>query len=551
LALDTSRLEALGPAHLRRALPAWLTLHPLARVRSKREDSPQAQAHGSEAVLSGDSDRALEALADRLSDPVLLPGQPDYEAARHIWNATIDRFPAAIVRGGGAADVKDCVDFARDNGIPVSVRGGGHNIAGTAICEDGLVIDLSALRSVHVDRERRRVRAAPGATLCDLDRETQAFGLAVPAGIVSTTGLAGLTLAGGFGWLTRKWGHSSDNLVSVDLVTAAGNFVRASRDENPDLFWAVRGGGGNFGVVTSFEYEAHPLGPQVTAGMVVHPFARAREVIDLYREICETAPDALTCLLILRKAPPVPFLPDDVHGQPIAAIAACYAGGTAAARKATRPLKAWGRPLADTIEPKPFRDHQRLLDTAQPAGRRYYWKSDYFDRFPADLTDVLLAATEGITSPHSSILMMQLGGAMARTGEAESAVSHRDARYLVNIAASWEQAPDEPHVAWARQTFATMTPLSLGGGYVNFLTADELAASDARVRAAYGEDKFARLATLKAKWDPTNLFRHNQNIRPAASAQTREGRGGKISRTKGTRQPTMARPRNEAGNSAR
>lgn len=515
LALETGRLETHGPSRLRRALPAWLTLSPLARVRSVNEDAQPGQARESEATLPNDPTRALEALAARLCGQVLLPGQPDYEATRRIWNGIIDRYPDAIAHCMGAADVKDCVDFARDNGMCVSVRGGGHNIAGTAICEGGLVIDLSGLRSIHTDPRRGRVRAAPGTMLGDLDRETQAFGLVVPSGIVSTTGIAGLTLAGGFGWLTRQWGYSSDNLVSADLVTAAGDYVHASREENADLFWALRGGGGNFGIVTSFEYEAHSLAPQVMAGMVVHPFAQAQETIELYREVCEMAPDELTCLLILRKAPAVPFLPTEVHGQPIAAIAACQARNTAAASAALQRLKAWRRPLADTIAPKPFCEHQKLLDAAQPKGRRNYWKSDYFGEFPAALSDALLAATERITSPYSSILVMQLGGAMGRIGEDESAVSHRNARYLVNMAASWEHTPDARHIDWARQAFASMMPFSLGGGYVNFLTADELAAGDARVRAAYGEGKYARLTALKAKWDPTNLFRHNQNIRPA------------------------------------
>lgn len=515
-ALETRRLEAIGPSHLRRALPAWLIRNALAHVESEREEAREARKHASEVSTSKDGDRALEVLVGRLRGPVLRPGDGEYEAARRIWNAAIDRYPAAIARCLGAADVKDCVDFARESGICVSVRGGGHNIAGTAICEDGLVIDLSALRTVRVDPQRRRVRVAPGATLGELDRETQAFGLVVPAGIVSTTGVAGLTLAGGFGWLTRKWGYTSDNQLSVDLVTAAGEFVRASREENADLFWAVRGGGGNFGIVTSFEYEARSLGPQIMAGIVVHPFARARATIELYREVCETAPDELTCLLILRKAPPAPFLPAEVHGQPIVAIAACYAGKPGAAEKAMKPLKEWGRPLADTIGPKPFCEHQKLLDAAQPKGRRNYWKSDYFGEFPDRLTDALLAMAEDFTSPHSTILVMHLGGAMARISEDESAVSHRNAQYVLNIAASWEHTPDEPHVAWARRAFSAVTPFSLGGGYVNFLTADELDAGGTRLRAAYGTKNYARLAALKAKWDPENLFRHNQNIRPDA-----------------------------------
>ena len=523
VALANGRLQADGPSPLMRALPTWLARHRLAHVGSQRADAPRGDAQVSQTAPSSDTERALEALAARLRGALLMPGQAGFDAARQVWNASVDRYPAAIARCAGAADVKDCVEWVREHGLCVSVRGGGHNIAGTAICDAGLVIDLSGLRSVHVDPGLGRVRVAPGATLGDVDREAQAMERVVPAGIVSATGIAGLTVAGGFGWLTRKHGYTSDNLVSVDVVTAAGEFVRASRDENPDLFWAVRGGGGNFGIVTSFEFTAHPFGPLVVAGIVVHPFSRAREVIELYRELSETAPDELTCLLLLRKAPSAPFLPPDVHGRPIAAIAACHAGSPAVAAQAMRPLKRWGRPVADTLEPKPFAEHQKLFDAAQPKGRRNYWKSDYFRDFPPALTDILLAAAEGLTSPHSSILVMQLGGAAARIGEDESAVSHRDARHVVNLSASWEHPPDAPHIDWARQIFASMAPYSLGGGYLNFLTADELAAGDARVRAAYGPEKYARLAALKAAWDPTNLFRHNQNIRPAESTPMRAG----------------------------
>jgi FAD/FMN-containing dehydrogenase/DNA-binding HxlR family transcriptional regulator len=524
-ALESGLLEVFGPPSLRRALPRWLALHPLAGVRPACEDVQQFRSHRLDTDATRDTDRAISALAARLSGPVLLPGQPEYEPARQIWNAMIDRYPAAIARCGGAADVKDCVDFARDNGMAVSVRGGGHNIAGTAICDDGLVIDLSGSRSIHVDARRRRVRVAPGVTLGELDREAQAFGLVVPAGIVSSTGVAGLTLAGGFGWLTRRWGFTSDNLISVDLVTAGGDLVRASRDENADLFWAIRGGGGNFGVVTSFEFGAHPLGPLVVAGMVVHPMARACQAIDLYREVCAAAPDELTSLLMLRKAPPAPFLPAAVHGQSVAVVAACHGGSPAVATKLMRPLKKFGQPLADTIEPKLFCEHQRLFDAAQPKGRRYYWKSDYFDELSAEVTDLLLFAAERLTSPHSAILVMHLGGAAARIPDNESAASHRHARYVVNIAASWEHPPDEPHVAWARQSFSAIAPYSLGGGYINFLTADELAAGDERVRASYGSYKYERLSRLKATWDPTNLFRHNQNISPATSEEIPRSRG--------------------------
>ena len=460
-------------------------------------------------------DKALDALAARLHGPLLEPGDAGYEPARRIWNAMIDRRPAAIARCSGAADVEDCVDFARETGMSLSVRGGGHNIAGTSLADGGLVVDLSGLRGVHVDPATRRVRVQPGATLADLDRETQAHGLVVPSGIVSETGVAGLTLAGGFGWLSRKWGYTCDHLISADVVTAAGEHVRASADDNDDLFWGLKGGSGNFGVVTSFEFAARVLGPEVTAGIIVHPFAAAREVIGLYRELAASASDELSLLLVLRKAPPAPYLPQAVHGQPIAALALCHAGERAAAEREVAPIKAFGSPHADTVGSKPFRAHQKLLDAGQPKGRHYYWKSDYVADLPPDLDDVLIGAAEALTSPHSAILVMQLGGAARRVGEDESAVGLREAGHVVNFSGSWEGGSPEAHVAWAREAFDALQPFSMGGGYLNFLTEDDLAGDGLRVRRAYGAQQHARLGRLKARWDPDNLFRNNHNIAPA------------------------------------
>ena len=437
---------------------------------------------------------ALEGLAARLRGAVLRPGDAGYDEARAVWNATIDRRPALVVRCAGAADVIDAVNFARDHGLLLSVRGGGHNIAGTAVCDGGLMIDLSPLKGIHVDPAAQTVRVQPGAAWGDVDRETQVFGLAVPSGIVSTTGVAGLTLGGGFGWLTRKHGFTCDSLLSVDIVTADGALRSASAGENPDLFWGVRGGGGNFGVVTSFEFRAHPVGPRVVAGMVLHPMERAPEVLGFFRELTAGAPEEL-------------------HGAPVAAIAVCHAGPIEDGERAVGPLKAFGPPLVDLIGPKPFAAHQTMLDAAQPPGRHYYWKSEYLPDLGPEAATVLIDHAGRITSPQSAVMVMHLGGAAARVPRDATAAANRDAEYVLNVAGSWLDAREsDRHIGWVQGLWRAMRPLSTGGTYVNFLTGD---AEPDRVRAAYGPATYDRLAALKARYDPTNLFRLNQNIRPA------------------------------------
>ena len=441
------------------------------------------------------------------------PEDDGYDDACSIWNAMIEKRPALIVRCSGTADVIEAVNFVRDHDILVSVRGGGHNIAGTALCNDGLTIDLSGLKGIHVDRKKRTVRAQPGCNLGDLDRETQAFGLAVPAGIVTDTGIAGLTLGGGFGWLTRRFGYTSDNLLSADVVTADGSFLKASENENADLFWGLRGGGGNFGIVTSFEYQAHPVGPQVMAGMVIHPIEKASEVVSFFREFSASAPDELTCLLNLRPAPPAPFLPEEVHGKPIVVIAVCHSGSLEDGERVLQPLKKFGDPLADVIAPKPFTVFQSMLDTAQPPGRHYYWKSEYLPELSEDAGDILIENASKISSPHSAILLFQLGGALTRYGDTDTSAGNRNAAYILNVAASWEDpAVTDEQVAWAQATWSAMQRFSTGGVYVNFLTEEE---GDQRVRAAYGAANYERLVKLKDKLDPQNMFRLNQNIPPS------------------------------------
>ena len=457
-------------------------------------------------------DAAVAELKTRFRGALLRPDDAGYDAARSIWNGMIDKRPALIARCTGTADVIAAVNFARTHHLLLAVRGGGHNVAGSALCDEGLVIDLSAMRGVQVDPWARVAHVQPGLTWGDLDHETQVFGLATPGGIVSATGVAGLTLGGGFGWLSRKYGLTSDNLRSVKMVTADGRFVSASERENPDLFWGVRGGGGNFGVVTSFEFQLHPVGPTVMAGMVFYPLEQAREVLHFYREYAASAPDELTTMAVLRVAPPAPFLPKQFHGAPIIGIAACYSGPLEEGERVLRPLKNFGTPIADVIEPKPYIRHQTMLDTASPNGRHYYWKSEYL----SGLTDAALEAVIGyarqLSSPLTAVLLFQLGGAISRVDEQAIAAGNRDAEFVLNIQSSWLEASEsQRHMQWTREFWAAMRPFSTGGVYMNFLSMDE---GEERVRAAYGAN-YKRLVSIKNNYDPTNLFRVNHNIKPA------------------------------------
>ena len=453
----------------------------------------------------------VEGLAEKLHGPLLRPGDAGYDEARTVWNAMIDRRPGLIARCTGPADVMDAVDFAADHGVRLSVKGGGHNIAGAAVPDGGLTLDLSHLREVRVDPRDRTVRVGPGATLADLDRHTQAFGLAVPTGIVSATGVAGLTLGGGFGWLSRAYGYTCDNLLSMDVVTADGELVVASEEENEDLFWALSGGGGNFGVVTSFQFQAHPVGPEVLAGMIAWPFERVQEVVRLFRELTADAPRDLSCLLVLRPAPPAPFLPEEVHGELIAAIAVCWTGDQEEGEALLEPLREQEGVLGDVIAAKPFTTHQKMLDKVQPEGRRYYWKSEYVNEVDGDLGDVLERHTRTITSPHAAILVFQLGGAI-RDHDGETAASGRDAEFLVNLAGSWEDpSDDEEQIGWARAAWEDLLPHATLDTYVNFLTEDE---GEEQVRRAYA-GSYERLAVLKERFDPDCLFAGNRTIRPS------------------------------------
>jgi FAD/FMN-containing dehydrogenase len=452
----------------------------------------------------------VTALRSELRGTVAFPGEDGYDAARTIWNAMIDRRPGLVVRCLGASDVINAVKLARDEKLLVAVRSGGHNIAGNAVCDGGLLIDLSLMKSVHVDFAFATARVQPGATLADFDKEAQAFGLATPLGINSTTGVAGLTLGGGFGWTTRKFGLTVDNLISADVVTADAKLVRASAKEHDDLFWALRGGGGNFGVVTSFEFKLHQLGPEVLSGLVVHPFEKAGELLPAFRRIANEAPDELTIWVVMRKAPPLPFLPTEWHGKEVLIFAACYSGDIKEGEKAVQPLRALGKPIADVISPHPFTGWEAAFDPLLTPGARNYWKSHDFTDLSDPAIKAILEAVRSLPSPECEVFIAHVGGAMARVPANATAWPNRNAHFIMNAHTRWrEQAQDKACIAWARQLFDATAPYASGSVYINFMPDDE----NDRVEKAYGPN-YRRLTEIKRRYDPNNLFRVNQNIRP-------------------------------------
>lgn len=454
---------------------------------------------------------AIEELREKIVGSVLAPDSSEYDKARTIWNAMIDRRPGLIARCAEAQDVLEAVRFAREHDLLVAVRGGGHNIAGNAVCEGGIMIDLSLMNSIQVDTTHRTARVGAGATLADVDRETQAHGLATPVGINSTTGIAGLTLGGGFGWLSRRFGLTIDNLISVDLVTAAGEATKASESQNADLFWAIRGGGGNFGVVTSFEFRLHAVGPEVLSGLIVHPLDSARETLRFYRDFIASTPEEFVCWFVLRQAPPLPFLSPEWHGKEILALAVCYSGKIEEGERIAKPLRSYGKPLADIIAPTPYTTWQTLLDPLLTPGARNYWKSHNFRELSDGLIDVFIDHARRIPDPQTEIAFAQLGGAVNRVPQSATAYTARDSQFVLNVHGRWaDPANDAKCVGWARDLFKAASPFAAAGAYVNFLTQDE----QDRVKAAYGGN-YDRLAQLKKKYDPTNLFQLNANIRPA------------------------------------
>jgi FAD/FMN-containing dehydrogenase len=454
---------------------------------------------------------AVEGLRQRLRGTLLLPGAAGYDDARSVWNGMVDRRPALIARCVGVADVREGVAFAREHGLPLSIKGGGHNIAGLAVCDGGLALDLSPMRGVRVDPQRCVAHVQPGCLLGDVDRETQLHGLAAALGFVSTTGVAGLTLGGGFGYLSRRFGWTTDTVLSMDVVTAEGRLVRASAEENTDLFWALRGGGGNFGVVTDFTYRLSRVGPEVLGGILAWPLDRAPEVLEALRLLSATAPPELTCVALLRKAPPAPWLSPAVHGQPIVGALVCWTGPPDEGERLLAPLRGLGAPVGDNLQRRPYVTLQSLLDATQPKGRRYYWKSEYLPRLEPALLPKVVTAARALPSPHAAVILFQLGGAVADRPQDDGAVGNRDAAWVLNVAGAWDDAAaDGPNIAWARGVWEGLRGFSTGGTYLNFLTAEE---PEERSRAAWGANH-ARLVAVKRRFDPHNLFRVNRNIAP-------------------------------------
>lgn len=451
----------------------------------------------------------LDDLKSRMHGSVLLPGDPGFEDSRTVWNGMIDRTPALVAKCLGVGDVIAGLKFAREHDLTLTVKGGGHNIAGLAVADGGMMLDMSLMRGVMVDPNARTARAQAGCLLSDVDRETQLHGLAAVLGFVSNTGIAGLTLGGGFGYLTRRFGWTSDNLRGVEMVTADGQIVQANAQENDDLFWALRGGGGNFGVATRFDYELFDVGPEIVGGAVAWHGDDAQQVLELYRTMAEEAPPELALVAVLRLAPPAPWLPKEIHGKLIVAIFACYTGPMERANDILEPIKTFGNPVGDVLQPRPYVSQQSILDATQPKGRRYYWKSEYLRDVAPGMLDKCIEYAHQLQSPHAGIVVFPLGGALNDLPATTSPTGNRDAKFVLNLTGSWESPDDDAaNIEWARAAWRDMRQYSTGGTYINFLTEDE---GTDRTRDAYG-DNYDRLVDVKQKWDPDNFFHVNKNI---------------------------------------
>ena len=437
-------------------------------------------------------------------------GDASYDERRKIWNGAIDRYPALILRCAGVADVIAAVRFARGTDLPVAVRSGGHSFPGQSTCDDGIVIDLSPMKAIRVDPKLRTATAEAGVLLGELDQATQAFGLAVPAGIVTHTGLAGLTLGGGIGWLMRKYGLTVDQLLAVDMVTANGDLVRASESENPDLFWGIRGAGGNFGIVTEFTFRLNPVGPTVLAGPIFWPMEDAPKVLRFYRDWITDVPDDLTTIVVHRRVPPLPAIPQEFHGRPVVTVMSCYAGPIEEGEKVIRPMREFGSPMLDLCTPKPFVAHQAMLDPSFPAGRWYYFRSADLAELSDGVIDIVASRALQMTSPLTAFPIFQLGGAIRRVGEDETAFNGRKAGHTINInATTATEAGFDEEREWSRSFWTALKPYHTSV-YVNFLMEE----GEDRIRQAYGPKRYDRLKALKRKYDPDNFFRLNQNISP-------------------------------------
>lgn len=441
---------------------------------------------------------------------LIQPGDENYDEARKVYNEMIDKHPSLIARVVDAADVIAAVNFARENELPVAIRGGGHNVAGLGTCDDGIVIDLLRLKNIRIDPTKRIAHVGGGCTLGDVDHATHAFGLATPGGIISTTGVAGVTLGGGVGHLTRKYGLSSDNLISVDIVTADGNFLVASEDENSDLFWAVRGGGGNFGVVTSFQFKLHPVS-EIFGGLVFYPVEKAGDVLQFYREFIADAPEDLSAFFAFQIGPPVPFVPKELQGVTMCAIAICYTGPMEKAEEIVKPIREFGPPALEHLGVMPFPALQSAFDGLLPTGLQHYWKADFVNELSDESIKVHVEHGPKVPTFQSTMHIYPINGAAQRIGKNETAFSYRDANFVHIIAAMYPDPADTPdNIAWVRNYWDALHPHSAGGAYVNFLMEE----GQDRIKATY-RDNYERLVEIKTKYDPTNLFHVNQNIQPA------------------------------------
>lgn len=465
--------------------------------------------NGPEAELNQE---ILDGFKMQIGGELLLPGDTGYEESRTVWNAMINRQPAFVVLCAGIADVVASVRFARKHALVLCIKGGGHNIAGLGTADGAMMLDMSRIRGVWVDLKKKIAHAQAGCLLGDVDRETQVHKLAAVLGFVSRTGITGLTLGGGFGYLTRRWGWASDNVVGMDLVTAEGKLVHASNEENADLFWGLRGGGGNFGVVTGIDYKLYQVGPEIVGGAVAWPASEAAGVLALYRKLTENAPPELTLATIMRPAPPAPWISKDYHGKPIIIMLACYSGNLEKGEKIVAPIKSYGTPVGDILVRRPYTQLQSLLDATQPKGRRYYWKSEYLHGVEEALCEKVIKHAGKIVSPHSAVILFHLGGALNTLKDDHSPVGNRDTKFVFSVAGSWDKETDDTaNIDWARQAWEEMKSFSTGGTYINFLVEDE---GPERIEAALGKG-LKRLSEVKAKWDPENFFRMNRNVKPA------------------------------------
>ena len=451
-----------------------------------------------------------DVLKSKISGNVIVPADSNYEETRKIWNAMIDRKPAIIVQCKNADDVVEAIQFARSNQLENSIRGGGHNIAGSSLCDDGLLIDFSTMKNVKVDTQKKRAFVEPGATLADFDEETQKYGLATPTGINSTTGIAGLTLGGGFGWLSRKYGLTIDNLISVEIVTAEGKKLKASEDENQDLFWAVRGGGGNFGAVTLFEFKLHVVGPEILAGLIVYPIEQAKKVLEDYSKFVSSSPVELAVWVVLRQAPPLPFLPEEVHGKKVIVLAICYNGNIDKGKQLIKPLRDFGDIYGEMVAPMPYSDWQKMFDPLLAPGSRNYWKTHNLIEIKDKLLDEMIDYVEKLPTQQCEIFIGSIEGVLNKIDSGATAWYHRNVKYIMNVHCRWEKPSDDKRcIEWGREFFKVSKPYASAGAYVNFMTEEE----KDRIKSAYGKN-YDRLLEIKRKYDPENMFHNNQNIKP-------------------------------------